>query len=65
MTHFSLSAFANIILYIPLALVIKGVVIVDGFSVKLRTKEERLHATTHSSQTGGRAVDNIAMQMLL
>lgn len=59
------SAFANIILYVPLCLVLKGIISVNGLHVKYRRKENRQHITTQGSHTSGKGVDSIAMQMLL
>ncbi|KAI5122571.1 hypothetical protein M0805_004788 [Coniferiporia weirii] len=59
------TAFANIILYIPLSLVIKGIIIVDGNRVKIRSKKDRTHTVGRpTSEPCGRGVDSIAMQML-
>ncbi|PAV21999.1 hypothetical protein PNOK_0195600 [Pyrrhoderma noxium] len=59
-----LTAFANIILYVPLCLVLKGIISVNGLHVKYRRKENRQHITTQGSHTSGKGVDSIAMQML-
>ncbi|KAL5495464.1 hypothetical protein ACEPAI_927 [Sanghuangporus weigelae] len=59
------TAFANIILYIPMALVIKGIITVNGWKVRYRRAKERKHISTQSSVTSnGRGVDKVASQML-
>ncbi|EJD04169.1 uncharacterized protein FOMMEDRAFT_155289 [Fomitiporia mediterranea MF3/22] len=59
------TAFANIILYIPMALVIKGVFTVNGRRVRYKGPGERKQITTQGSLgSSGKGVDSIAMQML-
>lgn len=58
------TAFANIVLYVPLCLVLKGIITVNGLHVKYKRKENRQHITTQGSQNSGKGVDSIAMQML-
>lgn len=57
----------NILLYIPLALVIKGKLSVDGHKVRFRWKEADKTSTEirNSIVQAGRGADAIAMQMLL
>jgi len=56
------TAFVNIILYIPLALVIKGVVVVEGWRFKLADKRDRLDVRSRTTEPG-RGIDGIALQM--
>lgn len=58
------TAFVNIILYIPLALVIKGVVVVEGWKFKLADKRDRLDVRSRTTEPS-RGIDGIALQMFL
>lgn len=58
------TAFVNIILYIPLALVIKGIVTVNGRTISVTKKEERMENASRITEPR-RGIDGIAMQMLL
>ena len=59
------SAFANIVLYVPMALVIKGIITVNGWKVRYRRAKERKHISAQSSLASGKGVDKVALQMLL
>lgn len=55
----------NIILYIPLALVIKGKLSIEGRHWRLRWKDGDKAEIRNSIVQAGRGADAIAMQMLL
>lgn len=59
------TAFMNIILYIPLALVIKGKLSVQGRRIRFRWKDSDKSEVRNSIVQAGRGADAIAMQMLL
>lgn len=58
------TAFMNIILYIPLALVIKGKLSVEGRRLRFRWKDSDKAEIRNSIIQAGRGADAIAMQML-
>lgn len=59
------AAFMNIILYIPLALVIKGKLSIEGRRVRFRWRDSDKAEIRNSIVQAGRGADAIAMQMLL
>ncbi|KLO07591.1 hypothetical protein SCHPADRAFT_945165 [Schizopora paradoxa] len=59
------AAFMNIILYIPLALVIKGKLSIEGRRIRFRLRDSDKAEIRNSIVQAGRGADAIAMQMLL
>ncbi|KDQ63396.1 hypothetical protein JAAARDRAFT_169182 [Jaapia argillacea MUCL 33604] len=57
------TAFLNIALYVPLALVLGGFIIIDGFKIRIPNKEERGHLRV-SSINGTRDARHLSMKML-
>lgn len=58
------TAFVNIVLYIPLALVIKGVVTVNGYKMRITRKMDKIDVRSGSVTQASKGIDAIAMQML-
>lgn len=58
------TALLNIALYVPLALVLKGYIIIDGFKVRVPRRDERSHLNMTNSN-GMKDAGRLAMEMLL
>jgi len=54
----------NIVLYAILALVVKGFVVIDGWSVRIPKQDDRVHLRLRTVQ-GAKNSDGLALQMLL
>jgi len=58
------AAFANIIIYVFLALVIKGVIVVERFRVRFPTRDEQTMRSRVSDHRSGSEQTNIGLQLL-
>lgn len=58
------TSLGNIVLYAILALVVKGYMEVDGWTVRFPKQEDRMHLTLRTAQ-GSKDSHGLAMQMLL